>query len=95
MDYYDKNIQEIKKQGFESINFSGYGGIGYKKGDLEIWWHDWGYAYIELIRAGELIHKIDLCQISNEPISKKLEEALKKINCLQPKDKRRFNAVYY
>ena len=79
MDYYSKNIEEIKKKGFETMNFGGYGGTGYKKGNLEIWCNEWGYAYIQLIRDKELINKVDLCQISTYPISKKLEEALKEI----------------
>jgi len=47
MTLYNKNIETIKKHGFENMNFSGYGGTGYKKGDLQIWWGEWGYAYIE------------------------------------------------
>ena len=35
MDYYKTNIEEIKKQGFETMNFTGYGGTGYKKGTLK------------------------------------------------------------
>ena len=79
MNYYNKNIEEIKKQGFESMNFGGYGGTGYKKGGLEIWWGEWGNAYLKTDNSKK---KIDLCQISTEPIKDKLIKALVGINCL-------------
>jgi hypothetical protein len=75
MTIYDKNIETIKKHGFENINFSGYGGTGYKKLDLEIWWGEWGYAYIETIRITERL-EIQLGNISTDDISDKLKQAL-------------------
>ena len=42
-----QNEDIIKELGFESVNFRGYGGEGFKKGDLEIWIDDWGMACIE------------------------------------------------
>ena len=78
MNFYDENIKEIKSQGFESMNFLGYGGPGYKKGDLEIWWDEWGHAYIETCNVNPRI-EISLCQISTEPIAEKLSKALKEI----------------
>jgi hypothetical protein len=75
MTLYYKNIETIKKHGFENMNFSGYGGTGYKKGDLQIWWGEWGYAYIETWGRPERA-EIQLGQISTDDISDKLKQAL-------------------
>jgi len=82
MNYYNENIEEIKNQGFESIDFEGYGGTGYKKGELEIWWGEWGNSSLELIRNKKLIKEIPLCNISTEQIKEKLTNALQEINSL-------------
>lgn len=79
MDYYEENIQVLKKAGFKNTNFGGYGGTRYSNGELDVWWCEWGYARIELVEGDKLIKRIYLGFINETNIEEKLKEAIREI----------------
>lgn len=73
--FCDDNIREIEALGFINMNFGGYGGIGFKNGDLQIWIDDWGYT-----RMQNLIREVYVGDISEELLKDKFTKAMDELS---------------
>ena len=72
LEMLNKNTKIIEDNGFISMNFERHGNTGYIRGDTQIWWDEWGYAYIK--HKGKKL--ADLCHMSH-PIREVLMDRLK------------------
>jgi hypothetical protein len=74
------NMGVFESLGFENLHFGGYGGTGFKKGDLSIWFDEWGHTTLSKSKDRVLLREIYLPNISDLSMKQKLIEALKEIN---------------